>query len=524
MEKIYRDGLDIDVALAAAARRAMPPAARAAAPGAAPAAESALSVPHAAPGPRTGLRRWLRPLAVGMYYLLKPLLRPLAFRARRYLTDALRQDVLNLHALSQQEMQRISSDVLREVQSARELLRQEILATQGEPPHSQILSGMLLELQAGRDQIRHDLVAEQRRSMHALERAMAALAQAGSEQLRLDLERVASWREDTAAALAREGHEQLRRELDRVAALREDTAVALAQAGSGVQALKEAMMPRLDRIEQYGYAGARRVAINCGDDEILVKTEAGYMLCSGADHAVLTCLVDSGDLERGTRLLIERLLAPGDVFVDVGANLGIHTLAAGRALRGQGRIVAFEPFEPTRRLLEKSVWINGLSEITQVDPRAAASRAGRQTLFLGPSSGHHSLFPLDGASGPGAGIEVETERLDAALDPALRVALLKIDAEGAELDVLEGAAGLVRNNPGMALIVEFGPAHLKRTGQSTALWLAAFANYGLVYQAIDDVTGALSVRTPAQLEAATSTNLLFARAGAPVWSTAGGHA
>jgi FkbM family methyltransferase len=476
MEKIYRDGLDIDVALAVAARRAMAPAARAAAPGAPSAAEFTLPGPPGEPAPLTGVKRWLRRPVARIFRLLKPFLRPLAFRARRYLTDALREDFQSLHASSQQEIQRVSDDVLREVQSARELLRREIIAAQGEPPHSEMLSGLLLELQDGRDQLRRDLLAEQRRSMRALEQAMAALAVAGREQ-----------------------------------------------AGSGMQALQETVMPRLDRIEQYGHAAARRVAVYCGADEILVKTEAGYMMCSGADHAVLTCLVETGELERGTRLLIERLLVPGNVFVDVGANLGIHTLAAGRALRGQGRIIAFEPFEPTRRLLEKSVWINGLSDVTRIDSRAVSSHAGRRPLFLGRTSGHHSLFPLDGGADSGAGGEVDTVPLDAALDPALRVTLLKIDVEGAELDVLEGAAGLVRNNPDMALIVEFGPSHLKRTGQSTAAWLAAFAKFDLVYQAIDDITGALAIRSAVQLEAATSTNLLFARAGAPVWSKAGGQ-
>jgi FkbM family methyltransferase len=518
MEKIHRDGIDIDVALAAAARRTAPPAARSDEPDTGADTEagggSALPVPPPAPVPRTGIRRWMRRLAGGAFRLFKPILRPIAFRARRYLTDTLHHDVQNLHALSQQEMRRASTDFLRELQSARELLRREIVATQAEPTHSQMLSTLLLELQAGRDLLRRELLAGQRRSMLELEHSLAALR-------------------DDSAALALAGREQMRREAERIAVLHEDTAAALAraesgiralqEAGAGAQALQEAMMPRLDRIEQYCYAGARRVAINCGGGDLLVRTEAGYMMCSGGDQAILASLVESGDLERDTRLLIERLLVPGDVFVDVGANLGIHTLAAGRAMRGQGRIIAFEPFETTCRLLEKSVWINGLSEITHIDRRAAASRAGRQKLFLGQTSGHNSLFPLAGGSGPGGTIYVDTVRLDAALDPALRVTLIKIDVEGAELDVLAGAAMLVRNNPDIALIVEFGPSHLKRSGHSSAGWLAAFAGFGLEYQAIDDVTGALAARTPAQLEAATSTNLLFARAGAPVWTRAGGH-
>ena len=107
------------------------------------------------------------------------------------------------------------------------------------------------------------------------------------------------------------------------------------------------------------------------------------------------------------------------------------------------------------------------------------------------------------------------------IGPAQPVNLLKIDAEGAELEVLGGALGVVRANPDIALIVEFGPAHLRRTGHDSAAWLAAFTRLGLEYRAIDAISGTLAEVTLAQLDAAESTNLLFARPGAPCWTRAG---
>lgn len=286
--------------------------------------------------------------------------------------------------------------------------------------------------------------------------------------------------------------------------------------------LRQANINRLDRIEQYAITSARRFAINCGPGEVLVRSEVGYILCSASDHAVLALLLEAGELERGTRLLIQRFLKPNDVFIDVGANLGMHTLAAARAMQGQGRIIAFEPFEPTQRLLEKSIWMNGFSEMTEIHQAAVSNRSGHETLFLGATSGHHSLFPLTTPStlAPPP-VEVPLVRLDDVVPNSTKVDLIKIDAEGAELDVLESARPIIASNPSIALIVEFGFSHLAHNGHTAQDWLAAFHGLGLVHRAINVDTGLLEEWTIGQLEAADSVNLFFARPDSVAWAKAG---
>ena len=285
--------------------------------------------------------------------------------------------------------------------------------------------------------------------------------------------------------------------------------------------LRQLDIARLDRVEQYAFAAARRFAINCGPGEVLVRSEVGYILCSPSDHAVLACLIDTGDLERGTRYLIQNFLKPNDVFVDIGANLGMHTLAAARAMQGKGRIIAFEPFEPTQRLLAKSIWMNGFADMTEIHQAAVSNRAGLQTLFLGASSGHHSLFPLTTPSSLAPQpVEVALVRLDDVLSDSTKVDLIKIDVEGAELDVLESARPIIASNPSIALIVEFGFSHLARSGHSTKDWLAAFHGLGLVQHAINVDTGQLEQWTIEQLEAVESVNLFFARPESVAWAKA----
>lgn len=282
---------------------------------------------------------------------------------------------------------------------------------------------------------------------------------------------------------------------------------------SSIDALREEL--------RHVLGGQAQGPLAVGPGEILVRTAVGHVLCSASDHAVLADLLANGESERGTRLLIERILRPGDVFVDVGAHLGLHVLAAARAMQGRGKIIAFEPYAPTKRLLEKSVLISGFSEITHIHQAAVSNQRGRQKLFLGAVSGHHSLFPLEPSVGvQQPPIDVSVMELNDAIEPDERIDLFKVDAEGAEIEILESAEPFIKNNPNVALIVEYGPSHLKRRGQSTERWLSEFANLGLAYRVINPDTGALEEWPRDKLGSAFSVNLFFARPDSSVWANA----
>jgi FkbM family methyltransferase len=275
----------------------------------------------------------------------------------------------------------------------------------------------------------------------------------------------------------------------------------------------------LDRIELYSAAAARRVAIHCEADEMLIRTEVGFVLCAASDHAVIAALVENGELEPGTRRLIQRFLKPGDTFVDIGANIGMLTLAAARAMEGKGRIFAFEPFEKTARMLERSVWMNGFSPVVNVYHAAVSNRTGQQHLHLGSTSGHHSLYDL--SSFPEQSqktVEVSLVTVDSIKIAGPGIDLMKIDAEGAELDIIEGSLATIAANPHMALIVEFGPSHLKRTGRTTAEWFGILSGLGFEYRVINESTGALEEWTIEALHDIYSANIFLARPDSQAWS------
>ena len=264
----------------------------------------------------------------------------------------------------------------------------------------------------------------------------------------------------------------------------------------------------------------RRVMAYGGPDEVLVRSDVGYVLCPRQDYPLLVRLLE-GERERGIYLLMQRLLKPGDVFIDVGANVGLYTLAAAGAMRGVGRIVAFEPCGPTKRLLEASVGLNGFSGIVDIHHAAVSNRTGRQQLLTGAASDHHGRLslpvPVDMHR---ASVDVDCVTLDEILASNPVVNLIKIDAPGAELDVLDGGRSVIRQNAEVALMVKVGPAYLRRTGHTTREWLSCFETLGLVHRVIDDETGVPEPWSTDRLEQVDSVNLLFARAGVEVWRNA----
>ena len=316
---------------------------------------------------------------------------------------------------------------------------------------------------------------------------------------------------------------QLQAQLGRVEAAVAATAQLQAQLGRVEVAVAATaqLQAQLGRVEQYSQASARRVALPVCPGEILVRTEVGFVFCAASDSALLANLIEVGELESGTRHLIERLLRPGDVFVDVGANIGMHTIAAARVVGPSGRVIAFEPYGPTMRLLEKSVWLNGLADVVQLHETAVSDSPGRQLLYLGKTSGHHSLYrlaPSDSAIEDS--IEVPVIRLEEVVEVALPVRLIKIDVEGSELAVIDGCRDLLSAQPGLGIIVEFGRSHMVRAGQVPVDWLQTFRRLGLTYRVIDPVSGQLGVVTDEQLIRTYTANLLFARADSPLWEAA----
>jgi FkbM family methyltransferase len=149
-----------------------------------------------------------------------------------------------------------------------------------------------------------------------------------------------------------------------------------------------------------------------------------------------------------------RVLRPGSVVYDVGANVGFMTLIAARLVGPTGHVYAFEPIPENARAIERNAALNNLENITVLE-LALSDRAGEAVLRIPQMNQGAHLAAVGAAVGEEDDLTVQT----AALDELRRTReirppdLVKLDVEGAELLVLGGMrACLAESKP--ALVCE----------------------------------------------------------------------
>jgi FkbM family methyltransferase len=179
-----------------------------------------------------------------------------------------------------------------------------------------------------------------------------------------------------------------------------------------------------------------------------------------------------------------------------------------RSVAPHGRVLAIEPTPRTAKLLRRTCALAGLEQIIQIEECAVGAKDGTAMLAIGATSGHNSLLPLDKATDS---IEVRVRPLDALLPAGTRPALVKIDAEGFELEVWRGMERLLREAPDLAVIVEFGPSHLLRSGVTIEAWFETLTAPGFTPWEIDEATGTIRPLRSSGLQDVFSMNLLLLR-------------
>lgn len=167
--------------------------------------------------------------------------------------------------------------------------------------------------------------------------------------------------------------------------------------------------------------------------------------------------------------VLEAFLASGSTFVDVGANVGVYTAWASRCVGAGGRVIAFEPVPATREQLERTVALNALGNV-RVVPKALGAAPGTLSLWLLPHASGLSSAVVPADTSSARSIEVETATLDDELTAlgAPSPALVKIDVEGYEMEVLRGAVRTLAASDGPAVLFETQSDHLARAGERFA--------------------------------------------------------
>lgn len=185
--------------------------------------------------------------------------------------------------------------------------------------------------------------------------------------------------------------------------------------------------------------------------------------------------------ERDETRFLMRTLAAGDLFIDIGANVGYYTALAIHLVGSEGRVLAFEPDPTSFRYLERTIAANpgARAEAFSV---AASARAGRRPLYVSPANRGDNRF--HGFHGAMAGIEVETVAIDAVMEslqsrPVPGKIVVKIDVQGSEGLVVSGMRHTLEKAADLVLLMEFWPQGLENMQADPQCLLAELEACGL---------------------------------------------
>lgn len=202
------------------------------------------------------------------------------------------------------------------------------------------------------------------------------------------------------------------------------------------------------------------------------------------DDAQRLMFLDLYESELRGRVLPQ--LIAGGMFVDVGANVGFWSIPAARYVGPGGRVVSFEPNPWAVDRFKRNVALNsdvGLAPIDLVDA-ALGAEPGKLELYsfdLEAGASRATLHPDAVRGGPAAHVTVPVTTLDDFVD--LEVDVLKIDVEGHELAVLDGARHLLSNTPPRLIIIEVQGNLLVHAGVTPETLVGRIESLG--YRAVD---------------------------------------
>lgn len=219
-----------------------------------------------------------------------------------------------------------------------------------------------------------------------------------------------------------------------------------AQAGSSLDDVVAAYMNSLEF--------ARRPRRLAAQDAPILHRRPEFAIYASPDDPHNAALIAKGGYEPHVEALLRRLLGPGDGFLDIGANVGYFALLAARLVGPAGQVYAVEANADNARLLAASRLENGFDNLTVLQIAAGAA-PGLLALHTMYSTGTTS--PLaDEAAALLASRTVPALPLDDLIPIAPRIALVKIDVDGAEPSALRGCTRLLaRHRP--VVITEFCP-------------------------------------------------------------------
>lgn len=212
---------------------------------------------------------------------------------------------------------------------------------------------------------------------------------------------------------------------------------------------------------------------------------AGTELYLNPNDPVLSSAVAFGVYEPWEQQIFSDLCQPGFTVVDLGANVGLYTAVAARAVGKTGQVISIEPHAESFSYLEKTIVANDLSQVKAFNV-ACGNRSDKVALYLCDDNKADSrLYDMTGTRGKA---EVEMIMLDDLLDRLniSTVNVIKMDIQGSEALALRGMRKTIQRTPRMKLLCEYWPWGIRATGESPESFLEELNSLGFVFYTINE--------------------------------------
>jgi FkbM family methyltransferase len=182
--------------------------------------------------------------------------------------------------------------------------------------------------------------------------------------------------------------------------------------------------------------------------------------------------------DRVERRFLASSLSPGDIVVDVGANIGIYSRFFSKCVGPAGIVHSFEPSPANFARLRAA--LSGASNV-RLNQLAVGEASARAMLYVSDALNvDHRAYPTAGETR--SCLPIESIALDDYFSPGERVDVIKLDIQGYELHAVRGAERVIRENEGIKLLFEFWPYGLRQAGSDWNDLVSILKGHGMTIQ------------------------------------------
>jgi len=216
-----------------------------------------------------------------------------------------------------------------------------------------------------------------------------------------------------------------------------------------------------------------------GRQTVTVKPlEGDFKICCDPSTWIGAKVIYTGNYEAAIKKIFKSVIKKGDRILDIGANIGFHTLYFAELTGNSGNVIAFEPVPHNYSALNFNIGLNNFKHITAKN--IALSNKNELILIAAdvssPNPGAYNLFDKNGDISVNCFVGDEIINND-------RVDFIKIDVEGYESFVIDGLLQTIKNNK-PKIIFEYDKHYHQKTGRSEDYVFVLLASLGYHFQYI----------------------------------------